>query len=78
MTTLHPDAAAIDRVGEQAILEHFQMTRQALSYWRRKGVPHMHRKTLAMLGAVGGHPMPEMREQRVRPASDPQPEVRAA
>jgi hypothetical protein len=29
-------------------------------YWRTKGVPAMHRKTLAMLGAIAGHSMPEL------------------
>jgi hypothetical protein len=66
----HPDAEAIDRVGRDAILNHFQISRQALSYWRRNGVPKQHRTTLAMLGAVAGHDMPEMRMMRDRCPAD--------
>ncbi len=50
----------IDRVGLEAIQAHFGISRQAVHYWRTKGVPAMHRKTLAMLGAVAGHSMPEL------------------
>lgn len=69
MTDYHPDAAAIARVGSRAIIAHFDISRAALSYWRRHGVPKRHRKTLAMLGAVGGHAMPEMLEDRDRVAA---------
>lgn len=69
METLHPDAPAIDRVGLDAIREHFDITRQAVFYWRRAGVPRQHRKSLAMLGENAGHAMPEMRETRV--SADP-------
>jgi hypothetical protein len=69
MTKHHPDAAAIDRVGVPAIVAHFGITKQAVSYWRRNGVPKPHRKTLAMLGAVAGHAMPEMTEMRDRVAA---------
>lgn len=69
MSKRHPDAAAIDRVGSKAIIAHFGITRQALSYWRKNGVPKPHRKTLAMLGAIGGHAMPEMAEMRDRIAA---------
>ena len=65
-TQRHPDSAAIDRVGANAVYNHFGITRQALAYWRKKGVPPVHRKTLAMLGAVAGHDMPEMRQMRER------------
>ena len=60
----HPDAAAIDRLGLAPIVSHFGVTRQAVSYWRYNGVPKPHRKTLAMLGAVAGIDMPEMRTIR--------------
>lgn len=62
----HSDAAAIDRVGTEAIMAHFSISKQAVSYWRRKGVPRQHRKTLALLGAAGGHAMPEMLQMRDR------------
>ena len=64
MSTHHPDAPAIERVGLKAIMDHFSVSRQTVSYWRRFGVPKPHRKTLAMLGAVAGHDMPEMRRMR--------------
>jgi hypothetical protein len=59
-TTQHNDAAAIDRLGRDRIEEHFGITRQAIDYWRKNGVPKPHRKTLAMLGALAGIEMPEM------------------
>lgn len=62
MDTKHPDAIAVDRLGETRIKAHFNITRQAVAYWRANGVPRMHRKTLAMLGAMHGVPMPEMGE----------------
>lgn len=64
MADKHPDAAAIDRIGTAAIMEHFQLSRQSVSYWRREGVPKRHRKTLAMLGAVAGHDVSELRNMR--------------
>lgn len=67
----HPDAAAIDRLGVEPIMSHFEISRQAISYWRRKGVPKQHRKTLAMLGAVAGVDMPELRQGRASPPSPP-------
>lgn len=69
METNHPDAEAIDRVGEEAIKAHFGISRQAIHYWRKNGVPDMHRKTLAMLGAIAGKPMPEMQEKRQEKAA---------
>ena len=62
----HPDAAAIDRIGTDAIMTHFDISRQAVSYWRMQGVPKQHRNSLAMLGEGGGHDMPEMRQMRDR------------
>lgn len=61
MSIRHPHAAAIDRLGYEAIKEHFGISRQAVAYWKRNGVPDMHRKTLSMLGAVGGVDMSELR-----------------
>jgi hypothetical protein len=66
METLHPDAPAIDRIGLDAIRDHFEISRQAVFYWRRAGVPKQHRKTLAMLGEQRGLPMPEMTVPRSR------------
>jgi len=64
MDKRHPDADAIDRLGVKAINAHFGISRQAIAYWRAHGVPKQHRKTLAMLGAVAGHAMPEMSDDR--------------
>lgn len=66
METLHPDAAAIDRVGTRAIMDHFEITRQSVFYWRRAGVPKQYRKALARLGEDAGHPMNELAEMRDR------------
>lgn len=62
MKPRHPHADAIERVGYPAIMAHFGVSRQALHYWKKKGVPERHRKTLAMLGAVAGHAMPELQD----------------
>jgi len=43
-------------------MAHFRISRQAVHYWRKKGVPARHRTTLAMLGAVAGYDMPELRD----------------
>lgn len=66
MEKLHPDAAAIDRVGTRAIMEHFEITRQAVFYWRRSGVPKNCRKALAAFGEAAGREMPELRLTRDR------------
>ena len=58
--TLHPDSSAIDRVGTTPIVEHFQVTKQAVSYWRRAGIPKQHRRPLALLGKVQGHDMSDL------------------
>ena len=60
--THHPHAAAVDRIGREPIMQHFGISRQAIQYWRKKGVPHMHRKTLSMLAAIGGIPVPELND----------------
>lgn len=64
MSNKHPDAAALDRLGFSRVKGHFNITRQAFAYWKRKGVPKMHRKTLVMLGGVHGVPVPEFQEER--------------
>lgn len=60
MKTFHPDSEAIDRVGRRLIRDHFEITRQALAYWRRNGVPKQHRKPLALLGHVHGKDMKDL------------------
>lgn len=62
METMHTDAAAVDRLGRGRIMSHFNISRQAIDYWRKHGVPKRHRKTLAMLGVLNGVPMKEMEE----------------
>lgn len=58
----HPHATAIEKIGLAAIQQHFGITRQAVHYWKKNGVPAVHLKTLAMLAAVGGHDTPELRK----------------
>jgi hypothetical protein len=55
--TRHPDSAAVDRVGTANIVEHFQITPQAVSKWRRDGVPKVARHPLVALGQRLGHDM---------------------
>ena len=66
MADLHPDAPAIDRIGVAAIRERFNITRQAVFYWRRKGVPRSYRKEMAALARSEGCEAPEMRQMRDR------------
>lgn len=66
MSESHPDSAAIDRIGTRHITKHFGMTRQAVSYWRKNGVPRQYRKFLRELGEQLGKPVPEMNKMRDR------------
>ena len=66
MTKLHPDSEAIDRIGIKAIIDRFEVTRQAVHYWRRQGVPNDWRQSLLRLGKSLGHDMPEMKIKRDR------------
>jgi hypothetical protein len=64
--TLHPDSAAVDRVGTRAIREHFGITRQSIAYWREKGVPKHFRKPLKLFAESKGVQLPEMSQMRDR------------
>lgn len=64
MKNKHPDAIALDRLGFLRVKAHFNITRQAFAYWRDKGVPNIHRKTLVMLGGVHGIQVPELAQER--------------
>jgi hypothetical protein len=66
MTKFHSDSEAIDRIGTPVIVEHLGVTRQAVFYWRRQGVPNDWRDPLARLGKRLGHEMPEMKTKRDR------------
>jgi hypothetical protein len=70
-TPSHPDAPAIDLVGTDAIMDHFAISRQAVSYWRKSGVPKQHRKSLIMLGESLGLDMSKVTPQTsgARPAA---------
>lgn len=59
MTTQHPDAEAIDRIGRKTVREHFGLSRQSLYHWRKRGVPTTSRKPLKLLGESVGHDMSE-------------------
>lgn len=64
--TLHPDSAAVDRVGTRAIREHFEITRQSVAYWRQHGVPKSFRKPLKLFAESKGVQVPEMSKMRDR------------
>ncbi len=66
----HPDAAAIDRLTVKAITDHLGISRQAVSYWRKHGVPKYHRRGLVLLGFQNGIDLPEMLQMRDRRTSD--------
>lgn len=63
MKIAHPHAAAIDRIGFKAITDYFHVTRQTVWRWKRTGVPERYRKTMAMLGAVGGLDVTELKDE---------------
>ncbi len=71
MTTLHPDSQAIDRLGVLAVRLHFGMTRHAVYYWRRKGVPVEHRRALIALGRRLGDEMAEIKIKHDRKRGRP-------
>jgi hypothetical protein len=71
MKELHLDSQAIDRVGIPAIVDHFDVRRQTVHYWRRQGVPADHRQRLAALGRKLGHEMPELKITRDRKRGRP-------
>lgn len=60
MDTPHTHAAAIDRIGTKAIMQHFDITRQAVSHWRRNGVPRQYLRPMVLLGESLGKPVPEV------------------
>lgn len=47
---LHKDAAIVDRIGRQRLVEFTGMTRQAIDHWRKKGIPR------AWMAAISGLP----------------------
>lgn len=58
--TLPADAAVIDRLGTAVLMEHFDITRQAVSYWRQKGIPRTYRKAVKLLGESLEHDMTDL------------------
>lgn len=62
METQHPHAAAIDRLGRQRIINHFNITPRAIQKWRKGGVPRIHWNTVRVLAATSGVQVPEIGE----------------
>lgn len=54
MQTLHPHAAALERIGKDVVLEHFAITRQTWWDWCKRGAPEMVRKPLFLLAEKHG------------------------
>ncbi len=54
MDNKHPHAAAIDRIGRDRIIKHYNITTRTIQLWRAKGVPKMHWNTLRILAATNG------------------------
>lgn len=50
MRDLHPHHAAVDRVGIPAITARCKVTRQAVFYWRRRGIPNKYHDDMRELG----------------------------
>lgn len=64
MATLHHHAPAIDRLGIPVLRSTFDMSRQAIHYWRRRGVPNEHRPRLFKLAAELRIKVPELNKPR--------------
>jgi len=58
----HPHAAALDRIGRDKVVDHFRITQGAYSNWKRRGVPAIHRKSLAHLAVIHSVSVPELGE----------------
>lgn len=57
MSTPHPDAHIIDRIGRKVVREHFGLSNQSLYYWRKRGVPRSNRGPIKLLGETLGADM---------------------
>ncbi len=40
------DRLLIKRIGTKKLMDIFELTKGAISYWRRHGIPHVHKKYL--------------------------------
>lgn len=49
----------IDTLGRKVVRQRYGLTRQALYYWRKRGVPHSHRVAVAKLAAENGVVVPQ-------------------
>ena len=59
----HPDAAAVDRIGTSDLMEHFSITRQAVSHWRRNGIPRTYRNAVVLYGESLGYDMSDVAQK---------------
>jgi hypothetical protein len=60
--TPHLHAAALDRIGRERVLSHFNMTTQGYTNWKARGVPPMFVRSVATLAAIHGVMVPELYE----------------
>jgi len=51
---LHRDAALIDRLGRETIIEHFDCSDAVIRRWRRHGLSKMVRKPFTLLCRLHG------------------------
>lgn len=63
MSTHHPDAAIIERIGPKVVREHFDLSRHSLYYWRKNGVPRSNRRPIKLLGESLGHDMSDFGDE---------------
>lgn len=61
--TLHPHAAAIDRIGLPRLRSHFNVKPSTLSQWKVRGVPPMLLGSVRTLAAIHGVQVPEIYAQ---------------
>jgi hypothetical protein len=73
MAKHHPDAVVMRRIGTATIREHFEISKQAVHYWRFKGVPKQYRKALIALGESREIDMSDFAATRATPTSGDEP-----
>lgn len=56
----HPHTPAIERIGRRKLMDHFNISRQAISLWTVNGVPKLLLASVRTLAAVNGVHVPEL------------------
>ena len=60
----HPQTPAIERIGRARLGSHFNISRQAIGMWTKKGVPDLLLGSVRTRAAVHGVPVPELYKEQ--------------